>query len=109
MKPMKRMKNLLFSLLVVALIGITAMSVNAAAKTIQLGTARKITTPYIGGVTFSTKVTTDGKYLYCVDMHRKTASNTSATLVKEMDIQIRVLLEMPKEITILLKQQYGGI
>ena len=85
MKPMKRMKNLLFSLLVVALIGITAMSVNAAAKTIQLGTARKITTPYIGGVTFSTKVTTDGKYLYCVDMHRKTASNTSATLVKEMD------------------------
>ena len=85
MKSMKKIKNLLFSLLVVTLIGVTAISVNAAAKTIQLGTAKKITTPYIGGVVFSTKITTDGRYLYCVDMHRTTASNTSATLVKEMD------------------------
>ena len=85
MKPMKKFRKLLFSLLVVALVGAAAIGVNAASKTIQLGTASKITTPYIGGVTFSTKITTDGKYLYCVDMHRKTASNTSATLVKEMD------------------------
>ena len=85
MKPMKKIRKLLFSLLVVALVGAAAIGVNAASKTIQLGTASKITTPYIGGVTFSTKITTDGKYLYCVDMHRKTASNTSATLVKEMD------------------------
>jgi len=85
MKSMKKMKNLLFSLLVVALIGITAISVNAAAKTIQLGTAKKITTGYIAGVTFSTKETTDGQYAYCVDMHNKTASNISANLVKEMD------------------------
>ena len=85
MKSMKKFRKLLFSLLVVALVGAAAIGVNAASKTIQLGTASKITTPYIGGVTFSTKITTDGQYLYCVDMHRKTASNTSATLVKEMD------------------------
>jgi len=85
MKSMKKIKNLLFSLLVVTLIGVTALSVNAAAKTIQLGTAKKITTGYIAGVTFSTKETTDGQYAYCVDMHNKTASNISANLVKEMD------------------------
>ena len=59
---MKTMKKILFSILVVALVGLTALSVNAANKTIQLGTARKITTGYIAGVTFSTKVTTDGEY-----------------------------------------------
>lgn len=85
MKSMKKIKNILFSILVVALIGVTALSVNAAAKTIQLGTAKKITTGYIAGVTFSTKVTTDGRYLYCVDMHHNTASNVSANLVREMD------------------------
>lgn len=85
MKSMKKIKNILFSILVVALIGVTALSVNAAAKTIQLGTAKKITTGYIAGVTFSTKITTDGRYLYCVDMHHNTASNVSANLVREMD------------------------
>ena len=85
MKSMKRIKRTLFSILAIIMIGLTALTVNAASQTIQLGNARKITTPYIGGVTFSTKQTTDGKYLYCVDMHHDTAENTSATLVKEMD------------------------
>ena len=85
MKTMRKIKTLLFSILVVALIGLTTISVNAASNTIQLGTAKKITTGYIAGVTFSTKETTDGKYLYCVDMHGETASNTNAKLVREMD------------------------
>ena len=85
MKSMKKIKKLIFSLFITVLIGLTAMSANAASNTIQLGTAKRITTPYIGGVTFSTKVTTDGKYLYCVDLHSKTAENTNANLVKEMD------------------------
>lgn len=85
MKSMKKVKELLFSILVIAIIGLTAISANAASKTIQLGNAKRITTPYIGGVTFSTKETTDGKYLYCIDLHNKTAENTNATLVKEMD------------------------
>ena len=84
MKPMKKVKELLFSILVIVLIGLTAISANAASRTIQLGNAKKITTPYIGGVTFSTKETTDGKYLYCIDLHNKTAENTNATLVKEI-------------------------
>ena len=89
---MKTMKKILFSILVVALVGLTALSVNAANKTIQLGTARKITTGYIAGVTFSTKVTTDGEYLYCIDMPKETASNTSATLVKELDKGIAAII-----------------
>ena len=85
MKSMTKMKKVLLSILVITLIGLTGLTAQAANKTIQLGSSKKITTGYIAGVTFSTKQTTGGQYLYCVDMHRKTATNTSATLVKEMD------------------------
>ncbi len=57
------------------------MSANAAAETIQLGPGTQ-TNSYIAGVKFSYKVTTDGKYLYCINMHKETAQNVQANLVK---------------------------
>ena len=56
-------------------------TVNAAADSIQLGDA-SYAGNYIAGVYFSDKKTTDGKYLYCLNMPKKTAQNVKATLVK---------------------------
>ncbi len=79
------MKKILFSLLLVALIGVTTLTVNAAPQTIQLGDSKEIKTGYIAGVTFETKETTKGEYLYCVDMHKKTSKNITANYVKQLD------------------------
>lgn len=57
------------------------LQVNAAASTITLGPAKQ-TGKYIAGVSFSYKFTTDGRYLYCIDMNKKTAQNITADLVK---------------------------
>ena len=54
--------------------------VYAAADSIQLGSA-SYAGNYIAGVYFSDKKTTDGKYLYCLDMPKTTAQNVKATLV----------------------------
>lgn len=78
------MKKILFSLLVI-LIGVTSITANAAPKSIQLGDSKEIKTGYIAGVTFETKETAGGEYLYCVDMHKKTSKFVTANYVKELD------------------------
>ena len=79
---MKKMTKKIFTMITALLIMVTSMlQANAAADSIQLGTATK-TNAYIAGVSFSYKVTTDGKYLYCLNMHKNTATNVKATLVK---------------------------
>ena len=56
-------------------------NVFAATDTIQLGKATK-TKDYIAGVSFFYKVTSDGQYLYCLNMHKETATNVKANMVK---------------------------
>ena len=57
------------------------INVNAAPNSISIGQAYKVGHNYINNTTFSYKVTSDGKYLYCLDLHRDTASNVTANLV----------------------------
>ena len=68
-------------LLAVVMLVASIMNVNAASDTISIGQASKVHHNYIANVTFSYKVTTDGRYLYCLDLHRNTASNVTARLV----------------------------
>ena len=71
-------------MLVLAIIMMFSTSANvfAAAETIQLGTASQ-SPSYIAGVTFSVKQTTNGTPLYCLDIHKTTAQNVQATLVRD--------------------------
>ncbi len=79
---MKKITKTLLTMITAFLIIVTSvLQANAASDTIQLGTATK-TNSYIAGVSFSYKVTTDGRYLYCLNMHKNTATNVKATLVK---------------------------
>lgn len=83
------MKNKITKLLtIIALFTImftTSMkSVNAVAQTISLGDATLVP-GYIAGVRFSTKTTTGGEYLYCLDNSKTTAKNITATLVGQRD------------------------
>lgn len=79
---MIKIKNKMF-ILVMTLVTVlsTIINVNAAADTIQLGDPGK-TGSYIAGLNFSYKVTTSGQDLFCLDMHRNTAKNITAKLVK---------------------------
>ena len=81
----KLAKKLLAIIALFAIVVTNTRNVNAAAETITLGPASP-TGKYIAGVVFSYKKTTDGKLLFCVDMHTNTAQNTTATLVKNSSI-----------------------
>ena len=79
---MKKLIKITTSILLIFIMGIVTMiKTNAASDTISIGQAYKVGHNYIANVTFSYKVTTDGRYLYCLDLHRNTASNTEAKLV----------------------------
>lgn len=77
----KTSKKILTLLLSIAVIVGSLINVQAAPDTIQLGKAEK-TKDYIAGVSFYYKVTNKGEYLYCLNMHKETASNVKANLVK---------------------------
>lgn len=80
-KLCQKAKSLLTIIITAAIVLTSVGSVHAASDTIQLGQATK-TKSYIAGVSFSYKITTDGKYLYCLNMNKNTASNVQANLVK---------------------------
>ena len=82
MKSLKNFKKILL-LAVIAITGIFSVYLNVNAedeKVIQLGTP-KTTGSYIGGFNFAYKVTTDGRVLYCLNYHKKTAQNIAADRV----------------------------
>ena len=79
---MKNFKKFITLIIVIIMVLISTITkVNAVEETIQLGTATK-TNAYIAGVSFSYKVTEDGRYLYCLDLHRNTATDVEAKLIK---------------------------
>ena len=65
---MKKITKLATSLLL-AVITIVAsiFNVNAATSSIDIGTARPVHKKFIGNREFAYKVTTDGRYVYCVE------------------------------------------
>ena len=57
------------------------ISVNAAASSISIGKARVVDKKFIAGRSFSYKVTTDGRYLYCLEEPKDRLQNVTANLV----------------------------
>lgn len=85
-------KSLLVIMLGVVIIGTSLVQVNAVAQTITLGEAEAIS-GYVAGVYFSTKTSSTGEPLYCLNIHKTTAKNTTATLVGERDAGVAYILE----------------
>ena len=80
-KQSKIWKRIKMMVLAIVMLFASTTSVFAAADSIQLGAASKCPS-YIAGVTFSYKVTTSGDPLYCINIHKSTAQNVRADLVK---------------------------
>ena len=82
MKKVRKYTKIIIALMLLAITFVASIkNVSAANETIQLGTATQVENAYIGGVTFSYKVTTSGEYLYCLNIHKKTATNVVANRV----------------------------
>ena len=79
---MKKIAKIATGLILAFIALITTMTnVNAAPSQIGIATSRKINNAYIEGLTFSYKYCSDGKYLYCLNRHKNTASNVMANYV----------------------------
>ena len=86
MKSLIKITKKVLTLFVAAAIMLVSMvNVNAASETIKLGPSAPTGT-YIGGVSFSYKKTVGGEYLYCLNMAKKTAENTTASLVRNSNL-----------------------
>jgi len=74
-------KKIKFIVLTMIMFISSVANVNATTDSIQLGGAVQ-TKSYVAGVTFSYKRTIDNKALYCLNIHKSTAENIQANLVK---------------------------
>ncbi len=73
--------------------GTNLLNANAeAAKSITLDSAEDLQ-GYVAGTYFTVKKTTSNEYVYCVDITKKTAQNTTATLVGEKDAGFAYIME----------------
>ena len=89
---MKKIKKVLVALLIAIVSYCTlTTTVNAVPKTIQLGSAESIP-GYVAGTYFSTKISTDGNYMYCLDINKGTAQNSTAYLVGELDAGVAYIM-----------------
>ena len=82
---MKKKINLkqIITLLITFIVTFTSViNVNATSETIQLGDAPYVNERYIANVGFFHKQTTSGEELYCLNISKATAKNTTATLVR---------------------------
>ena len=91
MKKVAKLTKTIVLVLISAIILCTTVNTNAVASSIQIGDA-KILEGYVGDVQFNTKTTTDGKYIYCLNMGKKTAKNITAKLVGEKDAGLAYLI-----------------
>lgn len=91
-KSLKRIKLLAMSILVGIMLSTNVLNVNAVAQSISLGSGVKLQA-YLAGVSFKTKVTTSGEYIYCLNIHKATSQNITANLVGEMDAGFAYLME----------------
>lgn len=75
---LKKLKTLIIA---IAIILVGVVNVYALPQSITLTKSPGKTGNYIAGVKFDYKMDTDGTYLYCLNMHKKTAQNTQANIV----------------------------
>lgn len=88
----KIFKRIFLSLLVATLVFVTGVSSTyALEQTITLGGTETIE-GYVSGVKFTTKTKSNGDYVYCLDMNKKTAKNVTATLKGERDAGVAYIM-----------------
>ena len=68
------------------------LNVSAVAQTISLGSGTKLPA-YLADLSFKTKLLSSGEYVYCLDYHKSTSQNVTATLVGELDAGFAYLME----------------
>lgn len=90
---MKKQLSRVLTMVLVAVIGFCTFTttVNAVPQTITLGSPETLP-GYVAGTYFTTKTTSAGEYLYCLDIHKYTAKNTTATLVGERDAGVAYIM-----------------
>lgn len=66
--------------------------VNAASSSVKIGSATKLP-GYVAGVQFHIKPLSGGGYAYCLNIHKKTASNITQYLQYEMNAGVAYILE----------------
>lgn len=88
----KKFKKILVAFLIAVVSYCTlTTSVNAVPQTIQLGGTEQVP-GYISGTYFTTKTTIDGDLMYCLNIHKYTAQNTTAHLVGELDAGVAYIM-----------------
>ena len=88
----KIMKIALLFVLVIGLFASTINTVNAVPQSITLGSSESLK-GYVAGFSFSTKKTTSGQYLYCLNYHKTTAKNITAKLVGQRDAGLAAIIQ----------------
>ena len=89
---MKKFKKVLVALFIAVISYCTlTTTVNAVPETIQLGDPESIP-GYVAGVHFTTKTTTSGELMYCLNIHKYTAKNSTAKLVGELDAGVAYIM-----------------
>ena len=91
-KILKSLKLFAVVILTGIIMGANVLNVDAVAQSITLGSGVKLPA-YLAGVSFKTKVTTSGEYIYCLNIHKATSQNVTANLVGEMDAGFAYLME----------------
>ena len=91
-KILEKSKKFLTLILVAAIALVTVTtSTKAVTEVINVGDAQDLEA-YIGGVQLATKTTTNGGWLYCLEMAKKTTMNTTATYTGERDAGIAAIV-----------------
>lgn len=88
----KQIKKFLVAILIAVISYCTlTTTVNAVPQEIQLGSSQSIP-GYVAGTYFTTKTTTSGDYMYCLNIHKLTAQNSTAHLVGELDAGVAYIM-----------------
>ena len=88
----KKIKKFLVAILIAVVSYCTlTTTVNAVPQEIQLGNAQSVP-GYVAGTYFTTKTTTSGDYMYCLNIHKLTAQNSTAHLVGELDAGVAYIM-----------------
>lgn len=92
-KIISKISKIVTTFVLVGLIIFTdSQYVNAATKTIRLGKATLLP-GYIAGVRYNIKPLSGGGYAYCLNLHKKTASNVTQYFQYEMNSGMAYILE----------------
>lgn len=86
------MKKVIMVVLAFTIFASTICTVNAVPQSIKLGSAESLK-GYVAGFGFSTKKTTSGEYLYCLNYHKSTAKNITANLVGQRDAGLAAIIQ----------------